>query len=111
MFLFLNIRTMATNFSPVLGVLCFKPIPKYCNVWYEGILLISLWSNTLPSWPLVTCLQYKSFENTVEKGEIAHNEVFSNLLEIFPAFSSNLKLLSANSFSLDDSKICRLRKC
>ena len=27
---------MATNFSPVLGVLCFKPIPKYCSVWYEG---------------------------------------------------------------------------
>ena len=19
----------------ILGVLCFKPIPKYCNVWYE----------------------------------------------------------------------------
>ena len=28
---------MATNFSPVLGVLCFKPIPKFCNVWYDGI--------------------------------------------------------------------------
>ena len=25
---------------------------------------------------LFTCLQYKSFENTVGKGEIAHNEQF-----------------------------------
>ena len=98
---------MATNFSPVLGVLCFKPIPKYCNVWYEGILLISLWSNTGLSWPLVTCLQYKTFENTVEKGEIARNgqfllfpKVFSTFLEDFPAFSSNLKLSSACRLSV-----------
>ena len=27
---------MAITFSPVLGVLCFKPSPKYFNVWYEG---------------------------------------------------------------------------
>ena len=32
--------------------------------------------------------------------------VFSVLLENFPPFSSNLKLLSANSFSLEESKIC-----
>ena len=42
---------MANNFSPVLGILCFKPIPKYCNVEYEGILCISQWSNTGPSGP------------------------------------------------------------
>ena len=48
---------MTTNFSPVLGVLCFKPIPKYFNVWYEdeGILRISQWSDTGPSWP--SCLK------------------------------------------------------
>ena len=63
-----------------------------------------------------TCLQYKSFENTVGKGEIAHNEqfllfpVFSNHLENFLPFSSNLKLSSANPFSLEDSKICCLGK-
>ena len=44
-FLLFNIRTMTTNFSPLLGVLCFKPIPKYCDVWYEGILHISRWSD------------------------------------------------------------------
>ena len=43
------------------------------------------------------CLQYKSFENTVGKGEIARNEqfllfptVFSSLLENFLPFSSTL---------------------
>ena len=47
-----------------------------------------------------TCLQYKSIENTVGKGEIAHNEqfllfptVFSTRLENFPLFSSNLKFV------------------
>ena len=34
--------------------------------------------------------------------------VFSTRLEIVLPFSSNLKLLSANSFSLEESKICRL---
>ena len=60
-----------------------------------------------------TCLQYKSFENTVGKGEFAHNEhssVFTILLENFPPFSSNLKLSSANSISLEESKIHRLGK-
>ena len=54
------------------------------------------------------------FENTVGKGEIARNEqfllfpVFSTCLDNFLPFSSNLKLSSANSFSLEESKICRL---
>ena len=49
------------------------------------------------------------------KGEIAHNEqfllfstVFSTRLDNFLPFSSNLKLSSANSFSLEESKICCL---
>ena len=56
----------------------------------------------------------KPFENTVGKGEIAHNEqfllfpVFSTHLNNFLPFSSNLKFSSANSFSLEESKICRL---
>ena len=62
------------------------------------------------------CLQYKSFENTVGKGEIAHNEqfllfpVFSTLLENCTPFYSNLKLSSANVFSLEESNVCRLGK-
>ena len=71
----------------------------------------------LPKQALVfTCLQYNSFENTVENGEIAHEEqfllflVFSTRLKNFPPFSSNSKLSSAKSFSLDESKICCLGK-
>ena len=53
----------------------------------------------------------KPFENTVEKGEIASNEQcflpVSNCLDNFLPFLSNLKLSSANSFSLEEAKICR----
>ena len=90
-----------------------------------------------------TCLQNKSFENTVGKGEITHNEQFllfpvlSTLLENFQTFTSLSKSMgecntilsactkyrplgkccthpskssSANSFSLEESKICHLGK-
>ena len=36
--------------------------------------------------------------------------VFSTCLKNFPPYSSNLKLSSANSFSFEESKICRLGK-
>ena len=58
--------------------------------------------------PTFTCLRYKSFENTVGKGEIARNEqfllfpVFSACLEKFLPFSSNLRLSFANSFILEE---------
>ena len=58
-----------------------------------------------------------SFENNVGKREIACNKqfllfltVFSTLLENFLQFSSYLKLSSANSFSLEESKLWHLRK-
>ena len=53
--------------------------------------------------PVFSCLQYKPFENTVGKEEIACNENFL-------PFSSNLNLLSATSFRLEESKICHLGK-
>ena len=63
----------------------------------------------------MTPLGNKPFENTMGKGEIARNEqfllfptVFSTRLDSFLPFSSNLKLLSVNSFGLEESKICRL---
>ena len=62
--------------------------------------------------PMVfTCLRYKSFENTVGKGEIGHNEqfllvpMFSIHLGSFLPFPSNFKLSSAKPFSLKVSKI------
>ena len=58
-----------------------------------------------------------SLENTVGKGEIAHNEqfllfltVFSTLLENFLLFLSNLKLSSAKSLSLEACGIRRFGK-
>ena len=59
----------------------------------------------------------KPFENNVGKGEIAHNEQFL----LFPQgflpfwrtffhFLSNLKLSSANSFNLEESKFFPLGK-
>ena len=45
------------------------------------------------------------------KGEIApFPTVFSTLLENFLPFTFNSKLSSANSFSLEESKICCLGK-
>ena len=62
-----------------------------------------------------TCLQYKSFENTVGKGEIAHNEqfllfprCFLPVWRTFLPFSLNLKLSSATSPDLEKFNICRL---
>ena len=51
--------------------------------------------------PGFMCLPYKSFENSVGKKEIAR---ISTHLESFLPFLSNLKLLSANAFNLDQSK-------
>ena len=72
----------------------------------------------LPKQALVfMCLQYKPFENSVGKGEVARNEQFLlfpqcvfTLLENFLPLSLNVKLSSANSFSLEESKICHLEK-
>ena len=68
---------------------------------------------------VLTCLQYKSFENIVGKGEFAHNEQFllfsQCFLPILITFChvrqiSNLKLLSATAFSLEVTKIFHLGK-
>ena len=55
------------------------------------------------------CLQYKSFENTV-LAISPFPTVFSTDLAKFLPFSSNLKLLSAKSFRLEESEISRLGK-
>ena len=73
--------------------------------------VLGLHHEPFPKQTLVfTCLQYMSFENTVGKGEIAHNEqfllfssMFSSHLDNFLPVSSDLKLSSANPFSLEES--------
>ena len=77
--------------------------------------MIELAINPFPNKPwFLTCLQYKSFENTVGKGEIARNEQFLLFplcfLPIWGAFCYFLKLSPANFFSLEESKICHLGK-
>ena len=67
--------------------------------------------------PGFTCLQYKSFENTAGKGEIARNEqfllfplCFLPISKNFLPLASHLKLSSANPLKLEGSKICCLGK-
>ena len=57
------------------------------------------------------CLQYKSSENTMGKGEIAHNEQFLLFSHCFLDFRQiyNCHLL-LTLLSLKESKICRLGK-
>ena len=58
--------------------------------------------------PVLTCLWYKSFENTVVKEEIARKEqfllfpLFPTLLQNFTLFTLKLELSSANPFSLEE---------
>ena len=95
-------------------------------VMYASLLLVALcYENAykpeltfpFPKQALVfMCLQYKSFENTVGKGEIARNKQFLLFPQCFVpilktiCISLNLKLSSANSFSLEESKTCCLGK-
>ena len=68
----------------------------------------STYVNPFPNKPCST-----SLENTVGKGEIAQNEQFllfqQCFLPLLP-FLSNLKFLSAHSFSLEESQVCHLGK-
>ena len=53
----------------------------------------------------------QTFENTVGKGAISPSPtMFSTHLDNFLPFPSDLKLSSANSFSLREPKICCLGK-
>ena len=62
-----------------------------------------------------TCLQYKSFENIVGKGEIACNKNFSFSPSVFYPLGElsaifNKFKMSANSFRLEESNIVCLGK-
>ena len=80
--------------------------------------MIWLQAEPFPKQALVfTCLQYNSFENTVGKREIAHIEQFllypQCFLPVWRAFfhfNQILKLSTAVSFALEESKICHLGK-
>ena len=68
---------------------------------------------TLPKQAMVfTYLQYKSFENTMGKGEIARNEQFLlfSLYGVFSAIFIKFEAVVCNSFILKEFKICCLGK-
>ena len=61
------------------------------------------------------CLQYKSFENTVGKGEIARNkqfllfpQFFLSIWKTFCHFFINFKIVVCK-LNLEEFKICRLK--
>ena len=73
--------------------------------------------NPFPNKPWFSCVCSTSLLETQREKEIlrvmsnfSFCTVFSTHFENFRSILSNLKLLSANSFSLDESKICRLGK-
>ena len=58
----------------IVVAVCFWVLYKLKSIVSETSFLPLTFSHTIPG---LTCLQYKSFENTVgRKGEIAHNEQF-----------------------------------
>ena len=98
-----------------LVIMHLTPITRACLIELSHLDILVNVLLTFNPFLVFTYRQYKSFENTVGKGEIARDEqfllfptVFSTLLENFLPFSSNSKLSSANSFNLKESKICRL---
>ena len=79
--------------------------------------MLSVLKPPFPNKPWFSCVSSVSLENTVAKGEIARNEqfllfpqCFSTRLDHFLPLLSNMKLSSANSFGLEESKICRFGK-
>ena len=112
---------MYTDNTNCFRYLCIRTIRTVSGTYVYGqyeLFPIPMYTDTLqfPKQALVfTCLLYKSFENNVGKREIARNEQFpvfpkcflTRLENVLP-FRSKWKLSSANSFSLEKSKICRL---
>ena len=73
--------------------------------------ITKLWNclNRFPNKPLFFYVCSRSPLKTLGNGEIARNSVFKPFDEPSSIFIK-LKLLSANSFSLEECKICRLGK-
>ena len=102
------------------GPLPKQPSPKWPNYQYRPLSIINFHLNALKPFPEQALdfmyLHHKSFDNAVGKGEIAHNEQFllfpQCFLPVLRAFChlDQIKLSSAISFSLEESKICCLGK-
>ena len=107
--------------------LFYLKVLKVWIVWLRVIFLLQMLSNRLGlkiccnpflNKPLFLCVcSTHLFKTLWEKEKLLvtskfsfSHTVFFTLLENFLPYSSNLRLLSANSVSLKESKICRLGK-
>ena len=83
------------------------------NLWCQSLIYLTL-SQTSFFFFLASAVQVFSKEREKEKSLVTSNfffpTVFSTLLENFLPYSLNLKLSPANSFSMEESKICCLGK-
>ena len=109
-----NIIVNAYTLYGHLGQYCTHPskLEIYIQFAEDSIYIYNHHINPFPNKPLfLRLLQYKSFENTMGKVEIApFPTAFSIILENFSPFSLNSKLSSANSFSSREPKTCCLEK-
>ena len=85
------------------------------NIVFEYWIYSSLAKNGLTlsqTSPCFKCLQNGSFENTMEKGEIAHDEQFLLFQQWFLSFLKNYchTYCPVQNLSLEGSKISRLKK-
>ena len=85
--------TSVLSFSQIIFE-SLNPFPHNDTFWrlWEKSLLKTLWEK----------------EKLLVRSNFSFSQVFSTRLDNFLPFLSNLKLSSANSFSLEWSKICRL---
>ena len=82
------------------------------------VVVVSFFYSVLPAWkfpsePLFLGVCSTMLLKTLcekEKLLVKSNFSFSTLFDSLPPFSSKLELSSANSFSLEESKLCRLGK-
>ena len=96
----------------------FSSLKKHTQQTIKQAVITYFSLNLFPNKPLFLHVCSRNLLKTTRKKEkllvtsnfsFFHN-VFLTRLENFPPFSSNLKLSSANSFSLEESQICRLGK-
>ena len=97
---------------------CVYSISNYMYIFQRVfyVRVLKAWDRVLTLSQTSPDVYYKSFENTVGKGEIARNEQFLFFPQCFLPFSTlskncqsfllSFKLSSAIFFSLEESKIC-----
>ena len=80
---------MATNFSPCKGSYVSNQFPSNVMFGMNGFHISASGAIQGHHGPLVTCLQYKSFENTMEQGKIACKDQFLFFPTVFSVHFEN----------------------